>query len=148
MNNIFRCISLRSFIKSQSKSKVSSYYFSYDFSYYVSLIILFYNFLLVSLCMTTFIILRICYNSLFLNIKDSKCNSVFPPLYGTQVCECFVEYGWTYAKISRRRRDFLHRVDGRYIKTTTRQLLFTTTRNQQTRKHVSVAPKPVLLLSS
>jgi len=59
----------------------------------------------------------------------------------------FVGYSWTYAKISRR-RDFLHRVDGRYIKTTTRQLLFTTTRNQRTRKHMSVAPKPVLDLSS
>lgn len=59
----------------------------------------------------------------------------------------FMGYSWTYAKIPRR-RDFLRRVDGRYIKTTTRQLLFTTTRNQQTRKHMSVAPKPVLDLSS
>jgi len=48
-------------------------------------------------------------------------------------------YDWTYAKIPRRRQVFLRRLDGRYIRATTRRLLFTTTRNQQ--KHVPASAR-------
>lgn len=67
----------------------------------------------------------------------------FLPLRCSRARASFAGCSWTRAKTSRRRRVSFRRVDGRYIRATTRRLLFTTTRNRQTRARVLVASEPV-----